>query len=156
MNCFDVQEKMIDLLHNELTPEDEEAIRQHLQECVFCRQEFQFLHECLQVCSLDETETCVCQFKETYWDEFILSVHDKITHEKIEQPFPFKIVLPIAASVLAAAALSYFFIFRPKPETTAGEDAPSFYEYDPYEEIHELSPEETEKFIELINQRYGE
>jgi len=98
---------------------------------------------------------CECQFHETYWDEFVVSVHEKITHEKIESKFPFRIVIPIAASAFAAIALGYYFFLRPKPQETAEETLPS-YEIDAYEEVYELSPEETEEFLRMVDQRYGQ
>jgi hypothetical protein len=65
-------------------------------------------------------------------------------------------VLPIAASLLFVMTLGYYVFIRPKPGQTAeDENTPGFYEYDPYEEIYELSPEEQEQFLEMINQRYG-
>jgi hypothetical protein len=156
MNCMDIQEKIIDLVFGELAPHDQTLIEDHIKMCPICRAELSFLHECMDTCTPDDTEMCECHFKETYWEEFVVSVHEKISYEKPESTFPFKIVLPIAASALLAIALGYIFIFRQKPEETAREGERTYYEYDPYDEIHELSPEETEEFIELINQRYGE
>jgi len=155
MNCLEIQEKIIDLLLGELSPTDEMLVQEHLNSCPLCHEEFQFLSECLQVCTLSEAETCECQFQETYWDEFVVSVHEKITHEKIEKNFPFRIVIPIAASALVAIALGYYFFLRPSPQETVQETLPS-YKIDPYEEVYELSPEEAEEFIKMINQRYGE
>lgn len=155
MNCLDVQEKIIDLLFGDLSPEDKMLVQKHINTCPLCREEFQFLHECLQVCTLDETETCECQFHETYWDEFVVSVHEKITHETKESTFPFRTVIPIAASALAAFALGYYFFLRPQPQETVQETLPS-YEIDPYEEVYELTPEETEELLKIIDQRYGQ
>jgi hypothetical protein len=154
MNCFDIQDMIIDLLLGELSPADKMLVQEHLEHCPLCRQEFQFLHNCLHVCTLEETETCECQFQASYWDEFVVSIHEKITHEKKETTFPFRIVIPIAASAVAAMALGYYFFLRPKPEETVQETLPG-YQVDPYEEVYELSPEETEEFLKMVDQRYG-
>jgi predicted amidophosphoribosyltransferase len=156
MNCFEIQEKIIDMVLGNLSPHDQMLINEHLKICSMCRDELQFLDECLKTCSLVSTESCECHFEETYWENFVVSVHDRISYEKPEAVFPFKVVLPIAASALLAAALGYFVLFRPKPQETVRHGERTYYEYDPYDEIPELSPEETEDFIELINQRYGE
>lgn len=156
MNCIEIQEKIIDLVLGELTSEDEWLIHEHLESCLMCREEFQLLSECLQTCTLEETETCEWKFQETYWDEFVVSMHEKISHEKMESKFPFHIVIPIAASTLLAIALGYYIFFRPSPEQTVQEETPSYYEYDPYDEVEDLSPEETEELIRIINQKYGE
>ena len=155
MNCIDVKEKIIDLAIGTLTDADRHMLREHIENCPLCRAEFQLVQHCLEVCTLNEQETCECHFQETYWEEFVFSVHSRIEHEKPESTFPFRIVLPIAASVLFAAAAGYFFLLRPKPEQTVQDGTDTYYQYDPYDELHELSPEETEEFIELINERYG-
>ena len=155
MNCFEVQEKIIDLLIGELSLEDKVLVQEHINTCPLCREEFRFLHECLQICTLDETETCECQFQESYWDEFVVSIHEKITHEKKETTFPFRTVIPIAASALVAFAFGYYFFLRPKVQEPVQETLPN-YEIDPYEEVYELTPEEAEELIRIINQRYGE
>ena len=154
MNCFEAQDKIIDLILGELEPEDEILLKEHLHSCPICDKDFELLTECLQVCTHEEDETCECQFQETYWDEFIVSVHEKVRHEKFERNFPFHIVLPIAASALVVMSIGYYFFLKPKPQETAKQNLPG-YEKDPYEEVQELSPEETQKFIKMINQRYG-
>lgn len=155
MNCFEIQEKIIDLVLGELTPVDEVQIKEHLQECPVCQQEFQLISECIKTCVIEESETCICHFQETYWEGFVTDMHDRLQHEKPETSFPFHIVLPIAASALLALTLGYYVFLRPKPQQTVPDKTPHFYEYDPYEEIYELSPEEQEEFIEMINQKYG-
>lgn len=156
MNCFDIQEKIIDLVLGELSPADEILIQEHLRECPMCNHDFQLISECLRTCSVEVTETCTCHFQETYWEGFVTNMHERLEHETPEKTFPYHIVLPIAASVLLAITLGYYAFLRPKPgQTTQDENGPGFYEYDPYEEIYELSPEEQEQFIEMINQRYG-
>jgi predicted amidophosphoribosyltransferase len=155
MNCFQVQEKIIDLVLGELTPEEEALIKEHTEHCPVCREELQLLNACLRTCMLEDKETCECRFQETYWEDFVVSIHEKISHEKMESKFPFQIVIPIAASALIAAALGYHFFLRPSPKQTAQEQTPSYYEYDPYNEVEDLSPEETEEFIKIINQKYG-
>jgi len=154
MNCFDVQDKIIDLVLGELSPSDKTRIKDHLEECPMCRQEFQLIRECINTCILEESETCICHFTETYWTGFVTDMHDRLEHEKPETSFPFHIVLPAAASVLLAMTLGYYIFIRPKTQQTA-DDTPQFYEYDPYDEIYELSPEEQQEFIEMINQIYG-
>lgn len=151
MNCLDVQEKIIDLLLGEIDPEDEALIQEHLNSCPTCYEDFKFLKECLDACSLPE----ISEFNESYWDEFAVSIHERITHEKLAKKFPFRIVLPIAASAIIVFGIGYYFFLRPTPQPTAQGNLPH-YEYDPYEEVNDLSPEEAEEFIELINQRYGE
>jgi hypothetical protein len=153
MNCIDIQEKIIDLLIGELSAEDRYLVQQHMESCPLCRDDFHFLSECLQICSLEESETCECQFQETYWNEFVVSVHERITHEKIEKRFPFHIIIPIAASGIFAIILSYYIFLKPKPQETVQERLPG-YEPDTYEEVQDFSPEETEEFLKLINQKY--
>jgi len=155
MNCLDVQEKIIDLVIGTLTDTDRARLHDHIKDCPMCRNELHLIHDCLQACTLNEQETCECHFQETYWEEFVFSVHDKIAHEKPAYTFPFRVVIPIAASALLIAAAGYFLLIRPKPEQTVQDGTDTYYQYDPYDEIHELSPEETEEFIELINERYG-
>ena len=155
MNCFEAQEKIIDLILDELTREDEILLKDHLNRCPVCSEDFEFLSECLQLCTFEESETCKAQFHETYWDEFIVSVHERIDHERTTKKFPFHIILPIAASAIAATVIGYYFFLRPTPQVTVQETLPG-YEYDVYEEVYELSPEEREEFIKMINERYGE
>lgn len=156
MNCFDVQEKMIDLVLGELTPSEEAKIREHAEQCPMCSEELQLLSGCMKTCLLEETETCECHFQKTYWENFVVTIHEKIIHEKPECKFPFRVVIPIAASGLLAATLGYFIFFRPSPKQTVQEETPPYYEYDPYDEMDELSPEETEEFIRIIDQKYGQ
>jgi len=156
MNCFDVQEKMIDLVLGELTPSEQARIREHVEQCPMCCEELQLLSGCMETYLLEETETCECHFQETYWENFVVTMHEKIIHEKMECRFPFRVVIPIAASAFLAAALGYFIFFRPSPEQTVQEETPPYYEYDPYDEMDELSPEETEEFIRIIDQKYGQ
>ena len=125
MTCFDVQEKMIDLVLGELTLDQEAEIRDHAKQCPVCREELQLLSVCMQTCTLE------CRF-------------------------PFRIVIPVAASAFLVATLGYFIFFRSSPEQTVQEETPSYYEYDPYEEMNDLSPEEAEEFIKIINQKYGQ
>ncbi len=156
MNCFDIQEKIIDLVLGELANEDELFIREHLETCPLCREEFHFFSECLHTCEIEKTETCECQFQETYWNDFVVSVHEQIKHEKREPKVPFHIVVPTTVVTIAALGIGYLLFFRPSPQETAQEETTPYYEYDPYREVDELSPEEAEEFIRIINQRYGE
>jgi hypothetical protein len=155
MTCIEAQEKIIDLVLGELTHEEAVLLKEHLEQCPLCNQDFKLLNECLHVCAEADSETCTCQFQETYWEEFVVSVHDKISQEEIERKFPFHIVIPVAASVLVVMALGYYIFLMPKPKETVRETAPNYEEYDPYREVDELSPEQAEEFIKIINQRYG-
>jgi hypothetical protein len=155
MKCLDVQENIIYMLCDELTPEDRAAVLEHIRGCPVCRAEYQFLDECLTLCAPSETEKCTCQFQETYWDEFVFSVHEKIIHEKFERKFPFRIVIPVVASAFVAFTIGYLLFIRPKPQVTAQEGAPRL-EGGQYEEVYELTPEQQEEFIKIINQRYGQ
>ena len=155
MKCFDVQDNIISMICGELSAEDHEAVLEHVRNCSICRQEYQFLHECLQLCTPSETETCQCQFQETYWEEFVFSIHEKISHEKFERKFPFRIVIPVVASAVVAFGIGYFLFVRPEPEITAQEQTPQ-YQGGQFEEVYELTPEQQEEFIKIINQRYGQ
>jgi hypothetical protein len=157
MNCFEIQEKIIDLVIGELTPEDERLIREHIKECPICREELEFINSCLQTCTLEDDETCECYYQETYWNDFVVDMHEKISHEKPETRFPFEVIIPIAASAALVGVLAYFIFIRPSQEQTAQDnEIPSYYQYDPYDEMDKLSPEETEEFIKMINQKYNE
>lgn len=155
MKCLDVQENIIYMLSDELAPEDRDAVLEHLRDCPACRAEYQLLDECLQLCTPGKTDTCTCTFKETYWEEFVFSIHEKITHEKFEKRFPFRVVLPLVASAVAAFGIGYFLFIRPKPQITAQNGTPQ-YQGGQYEEVYELTPEQREEFIRIINQRYGQ
>lgn len=155
MKCSEVRENIIDMLCDEISPEQRAAVLDHIRRCPECRQEYQLLDECLQICSHTETEACTCQFQETYWENFVFSVHEKIVHEKFEKKFPFRIVIPVVASALVAFSIGYFLFVRPKPEITAQEGTPR-PEGSQYEDVYELTPEQQEEFIRIINQRYGQ
>lgn len=155
MNCIEVQEKIIDLVIGELESGEQQLIKEHLEKCPICQEEFQLINICINSWAVNNEELCEYYFQETYWDDFLVSVHDKISHEKCEKKFPFHIVIPIAASALLAAVFGYYLFFKPSPKQTA-DQTPSYYEYDPYNEMDELSPEQTEEFIKLINQHYNE
>jgi hypothetical protein len=156
MNCFEAQEKIIDLILGELDYDDEISLKEHLSTCPICSEDFELLDRCLHVCTHREDETCEYRFKETYWDEFVISVHEKIKHEKIEKKFPFHVVIPIAAAALIGMVVGYYFFIKPAPQETVEETLPDYERYDPYDEVYELTPEEREEFIRMINQRYGE
>jgi hypothetical protein len=154
MKCLDVQDNIICLLLDDISVDDRSAVLDHIRTCPVCREEYQFLDTCLQLCTPSETETCTCQFQETYWDEFVFSIHKKIVHEKFERKFPFRVVIPIVASAVVAFTIGYFLFIRPRPQITAQEEG-ARYE-DQYEEVYELTPEQQEEFIRIINQRYGQ
>lgn len=155
LKCLDMQDSIISMLSDELPPEDRATVLDHLRECPTCRAEYQLIHECLQLCTPAKADTCTGRFQETYWEEFVFSVHQKITHEKFERGFPFRIVLPVIASALVAFGIGYFLFVLPKPQITAQEQAPQ-YQGGQYEEVYELTPEQREEFIRIINQRYGQ
>lgn len=155
LKCIDVREKIIDLVLGELSPEEISLVQEHLDDCVMCSEEYRFVRDCMSACTYEEAETCVNQFHETYWESFIFSVHERISHEKIEKKFPFHIVVPVAASLLAIG-IGYFILFRPAPEKTAQEELAPYYEYDPYNEVDEMTPEEREEFIKMIEQEVPE
>jgi hypothetical protein len=156
MNCFEAQEKIIDLILGELDYEDEILLKEHLSTCPICSDDFEFLNRCLHICTGREDETCEYQFKENYWDEFVVSVHEQIEHEKIERKFPFKVIIPIAAAALIGVVVGYYFFIQPAPQETVKETLPDYERHDPYDEVYELTPEQREEFIRMINQRYGE
>ena len=54
MNCFEAQDKIIDLVLNQLSNGEIMIIKQHIDECPLCHQEFQLLNECLQICCTEE------------------------------------------------------------------------------------------------------
>jgi hypothetical protein len=155
IKCIDVQEKIIDLVLGELPSEDVNLVREHMKDCDLCSREYRFVVECMSACTYEEAETCIGQFHEAYWESFVFSVHERICHEKVERRFPYHIVVPIAAS-LAIIGLSYFIFFRPSPQETAQEDLSPYYQYDPYQEVDDLTPEEREEFIKLIEQEIPE
>ncbi len=154
MKCLDVQENIIYLLLDDISSEDRSAVLDHIRGCPVCREEYQFLDRCLQLCTPSENEACTCQFQETYWDEFVFSIHEQIIHEKFEKKFPFRIVIPVVASAVVAFTIGYFLLMRPKPQITAQEEGARYENQ--YEEVYELTPEQQEEFIRIINQRYGQ
>jgi len=149
MNCFDIQDRIIELIMGELNQQERFVIEEHINSCPVCYEDFRFLSECLKVYEYPEIE----QFDETYWEEFVISVHEQISKEKIRKPFPYHIIIPIAASVIGVIGLGYFLLFRPSPKQAA-EPHPPEIERDPYHEVYELTPEEQQEFIKMINQRY--
>ncbi|KPK70256.1 hypothetical protein AMJ87_09190 [candidate division WOR_3 bacterium SM23_60] len=155
IKCIDVQEKIIDLVLGELSPEDAALVHEHIQNCDLCRREYRFVVECMSACTYEEAETCIGRFHETYWENFVFSVHERICHEKMEKKFPYHIVVPIAAS-LGVISLGYLIFFRPSPQATAQEEPAPYYQYDPYQEVEDLTPEEREEFIKLIEQEIPE
>jgi hypothetical protein len=155
MNCLEAQDNIIDMLSGELSQDARAAVLEHIRNCPTCRAEYEFLSECMQLCTTGESEACTCQYEEKYWEEFVFSVHEKIIHEKFEKKFPFRIVIPVMASAVVAFAVGYFLFLRPEPEITAQEGTPRL-EGGQYEEIYELTPEQQEEFIKIINQRYGQ
>jgi hypothetical protein len=98
-----------------------------------------------------DPEDCL-EMSETYWEEFTVTIHDKIARVKPQPRFPYAVVLPIAATVLAALGISYFVFIRPRSNSVA---KPKIAPEDTYQEVYELTPDEQQEFIKLINQRYG-
>lgn len=150
MNCLEIQDRIIDLIMGDLEPEEKELIQKHLNICPLCSEDFQFLSQCLGYWEFPETG----QFNGAYWEEFVVSIHEKILEEKPAKKFPHRIILPIAASVIGVIGISYFLFFRPASKQLVKPGPPEI-ENDLYQEVHELSPEEQQEFIKIINQRYG-
>ncbi len=149
MNCMEIQEKMIDLITGEISPEERMLIREHIENCSVCSEEYEFISHCVQCWSPAETE----RFSATYWEEFEISIHEKICQCKPVRIIPYRIIIPIAATILSAAGICYILFFRPIPKEIVKPVPPS-QQYDPYHEVYELSPEEQQEFIKLINQKY--
>ncbi len=149
MNCYEVQERIIDLIIDDIEPEEKELIIAHINQCSICAEEFSFLNECINVC-------CSCpdfEEEEEYWEEFLVSVHEKICLTKPKNPFPFRIVIPVAAGALGVMGIVYFLFFRPAPREIA-QPKPDELNKDPVYEVYELSPEEQQEFIKMVNQKY--
>jgi len=147
-DCPEIKEKIIDLIRHQLAQDEQELIEEHIHSCPFCEEEFHFLQECM---SAYDPEDCL-EMSETYWEEFTVTIHDKIARVKPQPRFPYAVVLPIAATVLAALGISYFVFIRPRSSPVA---KPKIAPEDTYQEVYELSPDEQQEFIKLINQRYG-
>lgn len=149
MNCFEIQERIVDLIIGDMSPEEKEIIINHINQCPACAEEFQFLSQCIEVCS-----SCP-DFKEDelYWEEFLVSVHEQIALTKPKSPFPFRIVLPMAVGAIGAIGIVYFLFFRPMPKEVA-QQKPSDTTNDPVYEVYELTPEEQQEFIKMVNQKY--
>ncbi len=156
MNCLDIQERIIDILLGEAGEEEKRFILDHLESCPVCREDYTLVNACLESCADTEEETCLCHFQSEYWDEFVVNVHQRIRGEKPYRPFPFAIVLPIAAGAAMAILLGYFVFIGPSAQQTARRDDAQYYQYDPYDELDDLSPAEKERFIQMINQRFGQ
>ena len=151
MNCLEIQEKIVDLISGELTAEERMIIQEHIDHCPSCAEDYDFISHCVHCWGPVEAE----RFTSDYWEEFVISVHEKICHCKPIKPFPYKVVIPIAASLLGAASVCYILFFRSAPKEIV-KPLPSGNDYDPYEEVYELSPEEQKEFIRIINQKYSD
>src|SRR4030042_2217203 len=147
MNCPDIQERIIDIVLGEAGEEEKQLIFEHLETCPVCRQDYALINACIELCTYREEETCSCHFQTAYWDEFVVNIHQQIRHEKPRKPFPFAIVLPIAAGAAMAIIIGYFVLIRPSSEQTAQRDDAQYFQYDQYDELNDLSPEEKERFI---------
>lgn len=156
MNCLDVQERIIDIVLGEVSEDEKRMILEHLETCPVCAQDFALITACIESCTYQEEETCSCHFQSAYWDEFVVKIHQQIRHEKPQKPFPFAVVLPIATGAALALLVGYFVLIRPSADQTAQRDETQYYQYDPYDELNDLSPEEKEQFIQLINQHFGQ
>ena len=146
-DCPEIKDKLIELIRHQLAEDEREMIEEHIHSCPMCEEEFRFLHECMKAF---EPEDCVAM-TEAYWEEFSVTIHDKIAHVKPQPRFPYAVVLPIAATVLAALGITYFVFIRPRPQQVA---KPKITPDDSYQEVYELTPDEQQEFIKLINQRY--
>ncbi len=156
MNCLDIQERIIDIVLGEATQEEKQLILEHLEYCPVCREDYHLISACIESCTYQEEETCTCHFQSSYWDEFVVDIHQRISHEKRLRPFPWAVILPVAAGAAMAILLGYFILIRPSSQQTAQRDDLQYYQYDPYDELNDLSPEEKEQFIKLINQQFGQ
>lgn len=149
MNCSEIQERLVDLIVGDIDPEEKETMINHINQCPACAEEFQFLSHCLDVCcSWPDFEE-----DEMYWEEFLISVHEQISLTKPKSPFPFRIVLPVAASALGAIGIIYFLFFKPAQKEVAQHE-PAEINRDPVYEVYELTPEEQQEFIKMVNQKY--
>jgi hypothetical protein len=146
-DCREIKDKIVDLIRHQLAEGEREMVEEHIHSCPLCEEEFHFLYECMQAF---DAEDCV-EMTEAYWEEFTVSIHDKIAHVKPQPRFPYAVVLPIAATVLAALGITYFVFIRPRPQQVA---KPKITPDDSYQEVYELTPDEQQEFIKLINQRY--
>ncbi len=149
MNCFEIQERIVDLIIGDIDPVEKELMIAHINECPLCAEEFQFINECIDVC-------CSCpdfEEDEVYWEEFLFSVHEKIALTKPKSPFPFHIVLPVAAGALGAFGIFYFLFLKPAPKEIAL-PKPNGVDNEPVYEVYDLTPEEQQEFIKMINQKY--
>ncbi|MEO0136480.1 MAG: hypothetical protein ABIL39_05875 [candidate division WOR-3 bacterium] len=150
MNCFEIQERLVDLIIGDVEPEEKAQLLEHINRCPLCAEDFYFIRQCIDIC-------CSCpDFEEddTYWEEFLVTVHEKISLTKPKNPFPYRIVIPITAGVLGALGLIYFLFFRPAPKEIARSRMPDMNVRDPIQEVYELTPEEQQEFIKMVNQRY--
>lgn len=149
MKCLDIQDRIVDLILGEIEPQEKEIILNHLAQCPFCADDFKFLSECISICSCPELK----ELDETYWEDFVISVHERIVTIKPKPLFPYRIVLPIVASAIGIFGFLYFFLFKPISQEVS-QPLPPEIQKDPFGEIYELTPEEQKEFIKMINQRY--
>ncbi|MEO0156882.1 MAG: hypothetical protein ABIL07_07195 [candidate division WOR-3 bacterium] len=150
MNCFEIQERIIDLIIGDIEPEVKELMLEHINRCPSCAEDFYFIRQCIDVC-------CSCpdfEEKDEYWEEFLVSVHERVALTKPKNPFPFKIVIPAAAGALGVFGLIYLLFFRPATKEIAHPQTPELNNKDPIYEVYELSPEEQKEFIKMVNQKY--
>lgn len=148
MNCLDVQEKMIDLIIDELPEYEKALILEHIEHCPECAQDFELMCCCIDACKC----STLAPMSETYWEEFVVSVHEKIALEKPRPVFPYRVVVPAVISAISILGIGYVLFFRPAPRQTAENNPPAWQE-DPYQEVYDLTPEEQKEFIRVINQR---
>lgn len=149
MNCFEIQDRIVDLIIGYISPEEKEIMLSHISQCPTCAEEYQFLSRCIDVC-------CSCQdFEENdiYWEEFLVSVHEQIAMIKPKPAFPFRIVIPVAAGAIGVLGIIYFFFFKPVQKEIA-QQKPEDLNKDPIHEVYELTPEEQQEFIKMVNQKY--
>ncbi len=149
MNCLDIQERIVDLLLGQIDPAEKALILEHIARCPLCAEDFNFLSECINVCACPEFE----EIDETYWEEFVVAVHQKISYEKPKPKFPYRTIIPIALSAVGAFGVIYLLFLRPQTREIAQPKGPEI-QPDPYQEIYELTPEQQKEFIKMINQKY--
>lgn len=149
MNCLDIQDKITDLLLGQIDPQEKALILEHISKCPLCAEDFNFLSECINVCACPEFE----EIDENYWEEFVVSIHQKISYEKPRPKFRYRTIIPIVLSAMGVFGIIYFLFLKPQNREVA-QPRELEIQPDPYQEIYELTPEEQKEFIRMINQKY--
>ncbi len=150
MNCFEIRERIVDLITGEIESDEKEWMLEHINHCPVCAEDFYFLSQCIDACySCPDFEE-----NDEYWEEFLVLVHEKITLTKPKNPFPFHILIPVAAGAVGVLALIYLLFLRTAPKEIAQPKVPESNNSDPIYEVYDLTPEEQKEFIKMVNQKY--